>query len=103
VELFGSQVDEILILLEQELKRRDWEAALVIVQLDYCINMEMVCSLTDFFVRRTGMIYFFIDRVHRYRDIVAERMALEFSWSATRLTQEHDALEQLLRDAALQN
>jgi glycerol-3-phosphate dehydrogenase len=103
VELFGSQVDEILILLEQELKRRDWEAALVIVQLDYCINMEMVCSLADFFVRRTGMIYFFIDRVHRYRDIVAERMALEFSWPATRLKQEHDALDQLLRDAALQN
>ncbi|AVQ32915.1 glycerol-3-phosphate dehydrogenase/oxidase [Staphylococcus muscae] len=45
------------------------------VELVYGVQHELVVKPTDFFVRRTGDIYFNIDAVMRYKDIVADVLA----------------------------
>ncbi len=47
----------------------------------YCVNYESVTSLTDFFIRRTGMIHFFIKDIKPNIENVAEYMQTLLNWS----------------------
>src|SRR5258705_10526702 len=57
VSNFGKQCDVILERFEK-LPNMDNEIRLIRAQLEYCIDMEMVKTSTDFFVRRIGLLYF---------------------------------------------
>ncbi|MBI9034606.1 MAG: glycerol-3-phosphate dehydrogenase/oxidase [Bacteroidales bacterium] len=47
----------------------------------YTIQYEMAYSLSDFFVRRTGMIHFFAKKIMPMLQIVADEMQKELNWS----------------------
>ena len=55
VENYGQQVVLILDLLADRNPKEDPELSLLKAELFFCIQYEMVCSLQDFFVRRTGL------------------------------------------------
>ena len=59
----------------------DVEQALLIAQLEYCIDCEMVTELSDFLIRRTGSAYF--NRATGLRNIglLNDHVALKFGWS----------------------
>jgi glycerol-3-phosphate dehydrogenase len=94
VEIYGRQVDEILGLAE---KIKDEPAlALLRAELQFGIEHELVVSLSDFFVRRTGMLYFDIQRVHRWRAVAADVMQTELAWDASRKARELKLLDDLV-------
>ncbi len=73
---------------------------LIRAELWYSVHHEMTNSLADFFVRRTGRLYFDIQSVHRYRSLVQEDLIKYLKWDEIRLKAENKYLDILLQDAA---
>jgi len=98
VESYGADAQPIL---QQALASTSatGDEALILAELEYCIGNEMVCTLADFFVRRTGLIYFDITRVQRRLQVVAKRCEGLLGWSATRTRSELGAVEEWIRHA----
>ena len=84
VENFGRQTDQILTSLESGFNRETPELSLLKAELDFCIENEMVCSLQDFFVRRTGLMYFNIKLVKDCKQSIAQKMKSKLGWSDER-------------------
>jgi len=94
VEIYGRQVDDILALAE---KIKDEPGlALLRAELQFGIQHELVVSLADFFVRRTGMLYFDIQRLRRWSMMAADVMQAELAWSDERKTHELELLNDLV-------
>ncbi len=60
---------------------KDAKSAWTKAEVWYCINYEMTNNLSDFFIRRTGMIHFYIDEIMPVLDMVANKMADILNWS----------------------
>lgn len=80
---YGSNVDRAFA-LATEYRRESGLPLEWFVSVLYSIRYEMACSLTDFFARRTGDLYFRIASVYRWREAVARLMADELGWSRER-------------------
>lgn len=48
----------------------------------YCINYESTTSIADFFIRRTGMIFFFITDIYPIVNFVADFMGEQIGWTS---------------------
>jgi len=70
----------------------------VLAELAYTTENEMVCSLQDFFDRRTGRINFNIDSVRRTKARVGAELANTHQWNASELTEELRALDEVLKE-----
>ena len=75
------------------------ESAWLRAQIDYCINNEMTTSLTDFFIRRTGMIFFYIDDIYKQIDEAALFMSEKFNWTEAQKQQSINELNKELKHA----
>ncbi len=99
VSTYGKQsdiiIDKINYFLNDAIEER-----LIRAELWYGVHHEMVNSLADFFVRRTGRLYFDISSVHRYRSIIEEDLIKYLKWDEARLKLENQYLDLLLQDAA---
>ncbi|MEQ6390143.1 glycerol-3-phosphate dehydrogenase/oxidase [Bacillaceae bacterium S4-13-58] len=65
----------------------------------YSIEHEMAYKPVDFFVRRTGALFFDIEWVKTNKDPIIEYMAKYFSWTNEQTNQYTNELEQLLTEA----
>ncbi len=65
----------------------------------FTVYFELVNSLEDFFVRRTGRLYFDIKSIGIIRDAVVGDLKNYLNWSDTRLKEEQEKLDMLLKDA----
>ncbi|MHB0753988.1 glycerol kinase GlpK [Polaribacter sp. M15] len=65
----------------------------------YCIHYEMTNSLADFFVRRTGRLYFNIKSIAQYLHVVISDCKMYLDWDEHRVTQEIERMNLLLKDA----
>jgi glycerol-3-phosphate dehydrogenase len=68
---YGKQTEEIM----QAFKARpekDRDMALALAELDFVLRHEFTMTPSDFFIRRTGMLYFNIDRVSKLKAIICE-------------------------------
>jgi glycerol-3-phosphate dehydrogenase len=95
VETYGRQTDIILnhfITLTDS----DRNAALIKAEAWFCMHHEMTVSLQDFFVRRTGLLYFEIDKVNTYKQVIASYFASMLGWHEHRIAMEQDQLNQLI-------
>ncbi len=79
VENYGKQAEHIVAGME---KIDDPDAALRLIksELRYTVAKEMVCTANDFFIRRTGSLYFDIGRVLRYKDDIVDELAVLLNW-----------------------
>ena len=59
---------------------KDTKKAWLKAELWYCINYESTTSLADFFIRRTGMIFFFIKEIYPIINTVADFMSEFLAW-----------------------
>jgi glycerol-3-phosphate dehydrogenase len=101
VQRYGSNVDRVLELYtmhkdeaSQHLIPGEWFAALL-----YGIEAEMVATPHDFFIRRTGSLYFNIEALQRYKQPVTAYMAKRFDWSDFETNLQMTTLELHIRDA----
>jgi len=69
VTTYGAQT-ELIWQRYSERTEADNEQRLLLAELDFCREFEMVHDPEDFFVRRTGRLYFDIDSVRKHLDIV---------------------------------
>jgi glycerol-3-phosphate dehydrogenase len=66
---YGKQTEIVLDLVKNH-QDPDQDIALAKAELDFGIHYEMVLTPLDFFVRRTGMVYFNIHRLKKLMDII---------------------------------
>ncbi|MCF6214061.1 MAG: glycerol-3-phosphate dehydrogenase/oxidase [Flavobacteriaceae bacterium] len=92
VQNYGKQTNEILKYFET-LKTGKPEVNLALAELDFCIKNEMVVNPLDFFMRRTGRLYFDIKSVADLKEPVLKAFANYFNWSAATLKSEKEILE----------
>ena len=95
VENYGQQTDDIL-KYAGKLENATAEIALLKAELWFCIHHEMVCTLQDFFVRRTGLIHFDIAKVKKYKEVIAEDFKMYLAWSDERNSEELATLDRLI-------
>jgi glycerol-3-phosphate dehydrogenase len=96
VENYGQQVVLILDLLADRNLEENPELSLLKAELLFGIQYEMVCTLQDFFVRRTGLINFDIKKVIRWKQEIAQSCKEYLHWDDQKVTQELDSLNSLL-------
>jgi glycerol-3-phosphate dehydrogenase len=73
VSNYGKQTDLIVEYFKQ-FEDVDTEFRLLKAELMFCLRHEMVVTLLDFFVRRTGLAYFHISKVHQHKAAIASFM-----------------------------
>ncbi|MBS2968059.1 FAD-dependent oxidoreductase [Metabacillus sp. KIGAM252] len=80
---YGSNVDQVLEILDsvKDEAARLNIPAYVLAAAEYAISEELAATPADFFVRRTGAVYFNIDWVRSYKEPVISYMASRLNWS----------------------
>jgi glycerol-3-phosphate dehydrogenase len=96
-ENYGRGTDEIL---KNFLTLPDPEAEVALLKAEalFTVQHEMVVTLADFFVRRTGLLYFEIRKVVRHKEAIGDYMKELLHWTDDQLTNELQKMNQLIRD-----
>ncbi|MFD2922616.1 glycerol-3-phosphate dehydrogenase/oxidase [Halobacillus naozhouensis] len=101
VNLYGANVDTVFQLYKD--KKPDAERAQIdpvtFAQLITALEYEMVYKPVDFFIRRTGALFFDIEWVKQHQHAVIDFMANELDWSSKQKKTYTDELDQLLEEA----
>jgi glycerol-3-phosphate dehydrogenase len=79
VENYGGQAEDIL-KYAGRMDSGSPDLDLLRAELWYCVHHEMVCSLEDFFIRRTGLANFDVDRIIRWQSAIANDCKTYFGW-----------------------
>ena len=96
---YGKQADDIIQKTDYFLNESA-EERLIRAEVWYSVHHEMTNALADFFVRRTGRLYFDIHSVHKYRQLVQEDLVKYLGWDEGRVIKENKWLDSLLKDAS---
>ncbi len=92
VSNYGKQTDVIL-QLYGERKEEDTEIRLGLAELAFTILNECVFGLLDFFERRTGRLYFYMDSIKKLKNPVLNELAQLFQWDELKKQEEIESLE----------
>lgn len=97
VHTYGYQTNEILDYYDKNyLSVKDAELALLQSELRFSVHHEMVTTLADFFVRRTALIYFDIEKVQKYKKVIATELGELLGWTAANVQHELKQLENVI-------
>ncbi len=80
VHNYGKQTDIVLDKFD-ELKEEDNELRLLKAEVWFTIQHEMTCTPTDFFMRRTGRLFFDKPSVDTYKKAILKEFITYFNWS----------------------
>jgi glycerol-3-phosphate dehydrogenase len=97
VENYGRQTDQILSFMASA-RDEPFELQLLKAELKFTIEYEMVASIVDFFVRRTGLLYFNIRTVVQWKNEVAATCKELLGWDEARFKVELRSLEKQITD-----
>ncbi len=92
VNNYGKQTDLILARLHQSPAPVN-EVELIKAELWFCLTHEMVVSPSDFFIRRTGMLYFNRPLMESVLNPIIEDFGSHFNWTNQTLQKEKTELE----------
>jgi glycerol-3-phosphate dehydrogenase len=79
----------------------DDNLALILAELHFCIDQELVQTAADFFVRRTGLMFFDIQWVKTYYRPVLDVLRPLMNWSEDEYARQLSEVEKLLAEAQL--
>jgi len=96
--VYGQQAEVILDKIA-DFKGDQPDIALARAEVWFAVNQEMVNRADDFFVRRTGRLYFDINSIPIIRDAVLADLQNYLGWDDNRLAKEVANLEELIYDA----
>jgi glycerol-3-phosphate dehydrogenase len=101
VQRYGANMDTVLKLFREKHSEAEQENMdpLVFAELHYALKYEAIYKPADFFVRRTGALFFEIEWVKAHKDNIIHYMAKELSWTDTQQKTYTEELDQLLYDA----
>jgi glycerol-3-phosphate dehydrogenase len=95
---YGKQ-SEPIIEKSKEFDNQDILERLVRAEFWFCVQHEMTNNMSDFFVRRTGRLYFNVASVSNYKSIILEDCISYFNWDQERIVEETNTINTLLQDA----
>jgi len=101
IQTYGANVDTIFSMYEdnkQEAQKENIDP-IVFAELKYALEYELAYKPVDFFIRRTGALFFNIDWVNKHKDNVIPYMAKVLNWSKEQQKEYTAQLEQLLHEA----
>ena len=98
---YGSNVDIVFNLFKDGKQRAQAENLdpVVYASLRYAIDYELAYRPVDFFIRRTGALFFDIDWVQAHKDYVIRFMCKEFKWSEEQDKAYRTELDQLIYES----
>lgn len=101
VQRYGSNVDIIFEIYkhEESVAQAENINPVVFAILRYAIDYELAYKPVDFFIRRTGALFFDIDWVHEYKEKVIIYLTRIFNWSDEQVREYTAELEKALYDA----
>lgn len=100
VENYGRQTENVIRQL-QAFHDDDPSVQLARAELKFTIENEMVVSILDFFIRRTGMLFFDMPRLLKVKDAILVDMNVMMRWDAKQLQVEQEKLEQAIKEARI--
>ncbi|WP_093856936.1 glycerol-3-phosphate dehydrogenase/oxidase [Tenuibacillus multivorans] len=92
---YGSNVDNVLSEYRKFQTLKEGIDPFIFAMLRYGIDNEMICTPSDFFIRRSSALFFNIDFVNKHKDSVISFMSDEFQWT---IEEKEKHNEELLRD-----
>ena len=102
VSNYGRQTNLIVDKLAKHSGAKD-DLSLAKAELWYSVNHEMVITPLDFFVRRTGMLFFDINRLKTILDPMLEEFRTTFGWNESKVKFEREAIDKAIVQATLKN
>lgn len=100
VSNYGKQSEIILNYMTQLPDTKD-DFALAKSELWFTTQYEMVVSPLDFFVRRTGMLFFHINRLRSLMNPLLNEFKTSFGWNDSQYQEELNKLNQAINEATL--
>jgi glycerol-3-phosphate dehydrogenase len=70
---------------------------LILAELDYCLENEMVLSASDFFIRRTGSLFFNIGRMKNALEPVLAALKNHLNWTEDKVQAERQRLKDSIK------
>jgi glycerol-3-phosphate dehydrogenase len=98
VHNYGKQTDIILQKFD-DLMHDNMQEKMIQAEVWFTINYEMACTPTDFFMRRTGRLFFDSNSVFSYKEYVIHLFKENFSWDAKTTEKYQTELEYHLKSA----
>lgn len=102
VSNYGRQTNLIVDNLAKQAGAKN-DLALAKAELWYGVNHEMVITPLDFFVRRTGMLFFDIPRLKLILDPILEEFRTTFGWNDSKAKSEREGMNKAIAGATLKN
>ncbi|MDG2195084.1 MAG: FAD-dependent oxidoreductase [Polaribacter sp.] len=95
---YGRQTGLILKKFD-ELSGKDPKEKLIKAELWFTIQYEMVCTPTDFFMRRTGRLFFDKPSVDLYKNLILKECVAHFNWNEETTQKHQKELEEKMANA----
>ncbi|WP_085994601.1 glycerol-3-phosphate dehydrogenase/oxidase [Oceanobacillus senegalensis] len=101
VQRYGSNIDTVYNMYKENIEVAEAENIdpVVLAMLRYSIDHELAYKPVDFFIRRTGALFFHIHWVHEHKEPVIAYMAKVFEWTEEQTKAYTKELDQLLYEA----
>ncbi|MCH3881324.1 glycerol-3-phosphate dehydrogenase/oxidase [Tenacibaculum aquimarinum] len=90
---YGKQTDVILKKFDA-LSDENQQEKMIKAEVWFTIENEMVCTPTDFFMRRTGRLFFDINSVYKYQELVLKEFVNYFNWDTNTVKKHQKELEE---------
>lgn len=98
VRFYGSNIDHVYALVPEY--KEEYQLPLdLFVSILYSLREEMVMKPADYFIRRTGALFFNIEWVHRWKRVAIDFMADKLAWTTEQKSLYTQELEKHLFDA----
>jgi glycerol-3-phosphate dehydrogenase len=97
---YGKQTDIILKKFD-EFMDEDQQEKMIKAEVWFAINYEMACTPADFFMRRTGRLFFDTHSVFLYKEYVLNKFREYFSWDENTTQKSRNKLEEELKSATI--
>ncbi len=98
---YGKQVEKILEHFNRYKTEKDTEKRLILSELDFCMEQEMVCKPLDFLERRSSRMFFETGSVKKYYTDILDRFSEIFHWDEKTYREEKTAVEKRLDEVEI--
>ncbi|AQS94552.1 glycerol-3-phosphate dehydrogenase [Polaribacter sp. BM10] len=95
VHNYGKQTDIILQKFD-DLMHDNMQEKMIKAEVWFAINYEMACTPTDFFMRRTGRLFFDANSVYIHKDLVIQLFENQFNWTENQKEKNSKELDEKL-------
>jgi len=95
---YGRQTEDVIEKFKQLTEKNSTEK-LIKAEVWFTIYYEMACSPTDFFMRRTGRLFFDMPSVDLYKKLVLNEFSIAFNWDLKTTNKHKQVLEKNIKKA----